>query len=51
MLGVLAENLIASYFFRLKETVNIPTGVFYDPEKGGVEKRIIRIPITNFAFA
>ena len=37
MLGVLAETLIASYFFRMKETLNMPTGFFYDPEKGGVD--------------
>ena len=99
MLGILAENLIASYLFRMKETLNMPTGFFYAPEKEGVdfllqtgtgeiipvevgigkkdegqikkaitryqskhgviisdtekitlEKGIVRIPITNFAF-
>ncbi len=37
MLGVLAENLVASYFFRMKETVNMPPGIFYDAEKEGVD--------------
>ena len=37
MLGILAENLIASYFFRMKETLNMPTGFFYAPEKEGVD--------------
>ena len=37
MLGILAENLIASYFFRMKETFNMPTGFFYAPEKEGVD--------------
>ncbi len=37
MLGVLAENLIASYFFRMKETLNMPAGFFYAPEKEGVD--------------
>ncbi len=37
MLGILAENLIASYFFRMKETRNMPTGFFYAPEKEGVD--------------
>ncbi|RJS83105.1 DUF4143 domain-containing protein [Methanophagales archaeon] len=36
MIGILAENLIASYLFRMKETLNIPTGFFYAPEKEGV---------------
>lgn len=37
MLGVLAESLIASCFFRLKETLNMPFGIFYDPRKNGVD--------------
>lgn len=37
MLGVLAENLVASYFFRMKETLNMPLGIFYAPEKEGVD--------------
>ncbi|MBI3026758.1 DUF4143 domain-containing protein [Candidatus Woesearchaeota archaeon] len=37
MLGVLAENLVASYLFRMMETVNMPTGIFYDSEEGGVD--------------
>lgn len=37
LLGVLAENLVASYFFRLKETSNMPLGIFYDPGKNGVD--------------
>ncbi|RLI92952.1 MAG: hypothetical protein DRO89_01150, partial [Candidatus Altiarchaeales archaeon] len=35
MLGILAENLVASSFFRMKETIQ--TGIFYDPEKEGVD--------------
>ncbi|MCD6229923.1 MAG: ATP-binding protein [Candidatus Diapherotrites archaeon] len=37
MLGTLAENLVAATFFRMKETTNIPTGIFYDSNKGGVD--------------
>lgn len=37
LLGVLAESLVASYFFRLKETSNMPLGIFYDPGKNGVD--------------
>lgn len=37
MLGVLAESLVGSYFFRLKETSNMPLGIFYDPRKNGVD--------------
>ena len=36
MLGILAENLVASSFFRMKETM-YQTGIFYDPEKEGVD--------------
>lgn len=35
--GVLAESLVASYFFRLKETSNLPLGIFYDPAKNGID--------------
>jgi len=37
MLGVLAENLVASYLIRMKETLNSPMSIFYDYEKGGVD--------------
>ena len=37
LLGVLAESMVASYFFRLKETSNMPLGIFYDPGKNGVD--------------
>lgn len=37
LLGVLSESLVASYFFRLKETSNLPLGIFYDPAKNGVD--------------
>jgi len=37
MLGLFAESLVASYFLRMKETVNLPTGIFYDPSEGGVD--------------
>lgn len=37
LLGVLAESLVASYFFRMKETVHRPLGIFYDPAKNGVD--------------
>ena len=36
MLGVLAENFVASTFFKIKETT-YEFGIFYDPEKGGVD--------------
>jgi hypothetical protein len=36
-LGVLVENLVASYLFRMKETSNMPAGIFYDPGKQGVD--------------
>lgn len=36
-LGELAENMVASYFFRLKETMNRPHGIFYAAEKEGVD--------------
>ena len=37
MFGVLVENMVASYFIRMKETINLPTGIFYDHEDGGVD--------------
>ncbi|MBO3840627.1 MAG: ATP-binding protein [Thermoproteota archaeon] len=37
MLGLFAENLVASSFFRMKETMNQPTGIFYDPGMQGVD--------------
>ncbi|BDZ68535.1 ATP-binding protein [Methanobacterium ferruginis] len=37
LLGILAETLVASYFFRLKETSSMPLGIFYDPAKNGVD--------------
>jgi hypothetical protein len=36
-LGILAENLVASYLFRMRETTNMPAGIFYDPERKGVD--------------
>jgi len=36
MFGVLAENLVASTFFKIKETM-YEYGIFYDPEKEGVD--------------
>ena len=37
MFGVLVENMVASYLIRMKETINLPTGIFYDSEDGGVD--------------
>jgi hypothetical protein len=37
MMGILTENLAASYFFRMKETVNLPVGMFYDSEPNGAD--------------
>lgn len=37
MMGVFTENLAASYFFRMKETVNLPVGIFYDSGKNGAD--------------
>jgi predicted AAA+ superfamily ATPase len=37
MLGILTENLIASTFIRMKETLNSPTNIFYDSKKEGVD--------------
>ena len=28
---------MAAYFFKIKETLNTPLGLFYDPEKEGVD--------------
>lgn len=36
-LGILAENLVASSFFKLKKTTNLPKGVFYSAETHGVD--------------
>ncbi|MDR0912289.1 MAG: AAA family ATPase [Methanobrevibacter sp.] len=36
-LGNLAENLVASYFFKMQETIKRPLGIFYASEKGGVD--------------
>ncbi len=37
MFGVLVENMVASYLIRMKEIMNLPTGIFYDPNEGGVD--------------
>ncbi|MDI6644178.1 MAG: AAA family ATPase [Methanobacteriaceae archaeon] len=37
LLGELSENLVASYLFKLKETLKRPEGIFYSPQKGGVD--------------
>lgn len=37
MFGVLVENMVASYLIRMKETINQPTGIFYDSDDGGVD--------------
>lgn len=42
MLGLLAETLVASSFIRLREAQNGLSGIFYDPEKGGVDLLIRR---------
>ena len=34
---MLGENFTASSFFRIKETMGMVTGIFYDPEEGGVD--------------
>jgi len=36
MLGTLAENLVASTFFRIRENL-YGVGIFYDPERGGAD--------------
>ncbi|MBI5331996.1 MAG: ATP-binding protein [Candidatus Aenigmarchaeota archaeon] len=37
MFGVLIENIVASYLIRMKETINLPTGIFYDSDDSGVD--------------
>ena len=37
MFGVLIENMVASYLIRMKETINLPTGIFYDSDDGGAD--------------
>lgn len=36
-MGVLAENLVASYFFWMIQTTNRPHGIFYPTHKGGAD--------------
>lgn len=36
-LGVLTENMVASYFFTSQKTTHIPYGIFYSPESEGVD--------------
>jgi len=36
-IGELVENMVASYFFKSKETMNVPDGIFYSPGKEGVD--------------
>ena len=36
-LGVLAENLVASQFFKMKQITHMPLGIFYSAEKKGVD--------------
>ena len=35
--GVLIENMVASYLLRMKETINLPIGIFYDSDDGGAD--------------
>jgi len=35
MFGVLIESMVASYLLRMRETINLPTGIFYDSDDGG----------------
>jgi len=37
MFGELVENAVISAFFRMMKTIDKPTGIFYDPGKGGVD--------------
>jgi len=37
MFGVLIENMVASCLVRMKETINLPTGIFYDSDDGGAD--------------
>ncbi len=41
LFGVLVENMVASYLIRMKETLNLPTGIFYDSDDGGADFIII----------
>ena len=41
MVGVFAESLVASTLFRMKETLNVPQGIYYDPLKGGADFLIV----------
>ncbi len=43
-LGVLAENMVAAGFFRMKETSLPFLGIFYDPEKGGADFILELVP-------
>lgn len=54
MFGVLVENMVSSYLIRMKETINLPTGIFYDPDDRGVdfiiqdaEENIIPIEVSH----
>lgn len=37
MFGVFLESLVASYLIRMKETVGLPTGIFYDSNDRGAD--------------
>lgn len=37
LLGVLIEGMVALYFIRIKETVNLPAGIFYDSDERGTD--------------
>ncbi|MBI2138669.1 ATP-binding protein [Candidatus Woesearchaeota archaeon] len=37
MLGVFMESMVASYLIRMRETANLPTGIFYDADDHGVD--------------
>lgn len=37
MFGVLVENIVASYFIRMKETINLPTAISYDSDEEGAD--------------
>ncbi|MHA1916876.1 MAG: ATP-binding protein [Candidatus Ranarchaeia archaeon] len=41
-MGFLAENLVFSTFFRMKETLDKPIGIFYDPNKNPIDFLIQR---------
>ncbi|WP_456474930.1 ATP-binding protein [Candidatus Pyrohabitans sp.] len=36
-LGLLVENMVVFYLFRMKETIGKPLGIFYDPKKRGAD--------------